>query len=126
MTLIEAIYIYKIEDMKGFFIHANGEYDHLHLGVAIRADAVDVVCHIVDNNVIYECDIQQMRRMAIDRGVHRVTKLMDTYLKGGSWTSSEKEKERKTKKIKTGRIENILLYVGHVGLLSGETGVIVF
>ena len=31
---------------------------------------------IVDNNVIYECDMRAMRRMAIDSGAHHVTELM--------------------------------------------------
>ena len=46
------------------------------------------------NNVIYESDIQAMRRIAIESGAHRVIELMDIYLnlKGGSWTS-EKENE---------------------------------
>ena len=42
---------------------------------AIRADAVDVdvVRHIVDNNLIDECELPAMRRIAIDSGAHRVT-----------------------------------------------------
>ena len=67
--------------------------------MAIRADAVDVVCHrsLTTTYVIYESDIQAMRRIAIESGAHRVTELMDIYLKGGSWAS---EKEKKTKKMK--------------------------
>ena len=65
--------------------------------MAIRADAVDVVCHLVDNNVIYKWDIQAMRRRAVESGAHRVTELMDLYLHGGTCTL---EKEKKTKKIK--------------------------
>ena len=35
------------------------------------------MCHFVDNNVIYESDIQGMRQITIESGAHRVTELMD-------------------------------------------------
>lgn len=53
--------------------------------------------------MIYESDIQGMRRIAIESGAHHVPcdrvdgYLLSTSIKGGSWTS---EKEKRTKKMK--------------------------